>query len=392
MTLLRLTISINMAKHEYMSSHLITYIGNKRKLVKYVESEVSSIKEMLGRNLTSLDGFSGSGVVARMLKYHSDILFVNDMESYSYIINQCYLSSPNEVKQERINKYIDELNSLVHDVEGVVCKNYAPKNTSNILKGERVFYTKENALIIDTIRKKINDYPPEYFPFLIAPLLIKASIHTNTSGVFKGFHKKNGIGHFGGKEETSAQSRITKKLILDKPIYSDQEHKCKVFHYNMDINELIEELPKRMDVVYLDPPYNQHPYGSNYFMLNTILNNEEKTNLSKVSGIPKDWQKSNYNYKSTALDSMRSLLKGVNASYIILSYNDEGIITKKELIDLFDELGFDWTLREIEYQTYRGSRNLKDRKNKVMEYLWILHKLYDIEEHYCITSIDEWGM
>jgi adenine-specific DNA-methyltransferase len=160
----------------------------------------------------------------------------------------------------------------------------------------------------------------------------------------------------------------------------------------MDINELIEELPKRMDVVYLDPPYNQHPYGSNYFMLNTILNNEEKTNLSKVSGIPKDWQKSNYNYKSTALDSMRSLLKGVNASYIILSYNDEGIITKKELIDLFDELGFDWTLREIEYQTYRGSRNLKDRKNKVMEYLWILHKLYDIEEHYCITSIDEWGM
>ena len=89
-----------------------------------------------------------------------------------------------------INKYIDELNSLDFNVEGVICKNYAPKNTKDIKEGERAFYTRENALIIDTIRKKIDEYPESYFPFLIAPLLVKASINTNTSGVFKGFHKE----------------------------------------------------------------------------------------------------------------------------------------------------------------------------------------------------------
>lgn len=378
-----------MSKKEYLSSQIITYIGNKRKLVTEIENEIIKIKELLGRNLVSLDGFSGSGVVARMLKYHSDVLIVNDMERYSYIMNQCYLSNPSQEKREMINKYIDELNSLDYNTEGVICKSYAPKNTKDIKEGERAFYTRENALIIDTIRKKIDDYPEEYFPFLIAPLLVKASINTNTSGVFKGFHKKKGIGHFGGKDEVNTESRIVKKIVLDKPIYSDQEHRCAMIHCNEDINELIFETPE-LDVAYLDPPYNQHPYGSNYFMLNTILHNEDKDNLSKVSGIPDDWQKSNYNYKKKAHDSMKDLLKNIRASYVIMSYNDEGIISKEELIDIFEELEYDWTLKEIEYQTYRGSRNLKDRNNKVTEYLWVLHKRYDIEEHYLLQPFDKW--
>lgn len=378
-----------MSKKEYLSSQIITYIGNKRKLVKDIESEVINIKELLGRNLSSFDGFSGSGIVSRMFKYHSDVLIVNDMERYSYIINQCYLSNPTNEKREMINKYIDELNSLDYNVEGVICKNYAPKDTKDIKDGERAFYTRENSLIIDTIRKKIDEYPEEYFPFLIAPLLVKASINTNTSGVFKGFHKKKGIGHFGGKDEVNTESRIVKKIVLDKPIYSEQEHKCSVIHCNQDINDLIFETPE-VDVAYLDPPYNQHPYSSNYFMLNTILNNEDKDNLSKVSGIPDDWQRSNYNYKKKAHDSMEELLKNIRASYIIMSYSDEGIISKEELIEIFEGLEYDWTLKEIEYQTYRGSRNLKDRNNKVTEYLWVLHKKYDVEEYYLLQPFDMW--
>ena len=34
--------------------------------------------------------------------------------------------------------------------------------------------------------------------------------------------------------------------------------------------ELAADLPP-LDLVYLDPPYNQHPYGSNYFMLNLLV-------------------------------------------------------------------------------------------------------------------------
>ena len=42
---------------------------------------------------------------------------------------------------------------------------------------------------IDTIRKAIDSVPESYKKFFLAPLLYEASVHTNTSGVFKGFYK-----------------------------------------------------------------------------------------------------------------------------------------------------------------------------------------------------------
>jgi adenine-specific DNA-methyltransferase len=308
------------------------------------------------------------------------------MEPYSYHINQCYLSNPTDELRNNIKQFIDELNNLTHDQEGIIYNNYAPRDSNNIQKNERVFYTTQNAKIIDTIRNKINDYPPRYFPFLISPLLVKASINTNTSGLFKGFHKKSGIGHFGGKGEHNTSSRITKKILLETPTFSDQSHQCLVNHNNMDINELIHDLPL-VDIAYLDPPYNEHPYGSNYFMLNTILNNEITGNLSRVSGIPNNWNRSDYNYPRSAYNSMKDLIMNIRAKYIILSYNDEGIISKQELIQLFNELDLFFQLKEIKYNTYKGSRNLSNRNKNVTEYLWILSPMYDIEEPYDIQSL-----
>ena len=47
------------------------------------------------------------------------------------------------------------------------------------------------------------------------------------------------------------------------------EHSCPVTVYRQDANALAGTLPP-LDLAYLDPPYNQHPYGSNYFMLNLL--------------------------------------------------------------------------------------------------------------------------
>ena len=72
--------------------------------------------------------------------------------------------------------------------EGIITKLYAPKETFDIQKGERCFYTRENALIIDTLRNYIESHVESHlFPYCITPLLIQASIHVNTSGQFKGF-------------------------------------------------------------------------------------------------------------------------------------------------------------------------------------------------------------
>ena len=51
---------------------------------------------------------------------------------------------------------------------------------------------------------------------------------------------------------------------------------CDYVVHQMDANHLVGDVGG-FDVAYFDPPYNQHPYGSNYFMLNLLVNYEEPT-------------------------------------------------------------------------------------------------------------------
>jgi len=360
-------------KQKFLKKHLITYLGNKRGLLDGINEEIIKIKKLLDKEtLSSFDGFSGSGVVARLLKYHSNIVYANDLEDYSYIINKAYLSNPTEEEKELINSWIDRLNNMKYNVKGIISNNYSPKDDKNIKKEDRTFYTNENARIIDSMRVEIDKAPENIRPYLLAQLLIKASIHSNTSGVFKGFYKnKKGIGQFGG-EAKNALTRITGKIVLDYPIFSEQTHKVNVNVFKEDINSLIknEKLPE-VDITYYDPPYNEHPYSSNYFMLNVILKNElDEKNISKVSGIVKDWNKSDYNYKSKAKKSFKDLLENTRSKFIIISYNNEGILRDKDWLDVLSD--YKYEKREIDYNTFRGSRNLKDRSNKVKEILWII--------------------
>ena len=179
------------------------------------------------------------------------------------------------------------------------------------------------------------------------------------------------MGEFGGHGE-NALTRIMQEISLDTPIFSDFE--CPVFVYKRDINELVKDnnLPV-FDLVYYDPPYNQHPYGSNYFMLNIINNGGEREIQDGVSGIAKEWNKSAYNKKRLAEEAMDRLLADTRARYIVISYNDEGIIPIEDFKSVLSRYG-KWELMEQDYNTYRGSRNLRDRNIKVKELLWILEK------------------
>ena len=77
-------------KPEYLTEQLITYIGNKRALLPFIGQGVSIVQNELGKDkLSCLDVFSGSGIVARYLKQFASSITVNDLESYSCIINRC---------------------------------------------------------------------------------------------------------------------------------------------------------------------------------------------------------------------------------------------------------------------------------------------------------------
>ena len=161
--------------------------------------------------------------------------------------------------------------------------------------------------------------------FFLAPLVTEASVHVNTSGVFKGFYKdKNtGIGCFGAAGK-NALTRIFGKIELKEPVLSNFNSKVKI--YKKDAVELAGEL-KKIDITYLDPPYNQHPYGSNYFMLNLIIKNRLDAEISKVSGITQDWNRSEFNKPYSALKSMEKIIDKIDSKFVIISYNSEGFIT-----------------------------------------------------------------
>jgi adenine-specific DNA-methyltransferase len=332
------------------------------------------VKEELGKEkLNILDACAGSGVVSRYFKTlpFCENLYANDLEYYSYCMAKCYLDTPTALQQEVITVHIHTMNQLSEKgpyTPGIITELYAPKDTENILINERCFYTHENALIIDTLRKYISDnVPQELQVYCLVPLLNKASIHTNTAGVFKGFYKNNGIGCFGGKGK-NALSRILKRITLDVPVWDTENADCKAFVFNKNINELVSDLD--VDVLYLDPPYNQHPYGSNYFMLNVIAKNEMPESISKVSGIPKHWNKSKYNTRSGSIQSMKDIVKNAKCKYLLMSYNNEGILTDDDFTQIFN--GLTVVKIEIPYHTYKGSRNLQDRNDKVIEILYLV--------------------
>ena len=360
---------------DYLTTQIITYIGNKRSLIKNIEEEILVItKELNQQKLVCADIFSGSGIVARMMKKYSRTLIANDLENYSSVINSCYLTNKSEYPESLYTQLLEQIQNECnqHKYEGIITQNYAAKDDNNIQKGERVFYTHQNALLIDTYRTLIDKVitQEELKRFFLAPLITQASIHVNTSGVFKGFYKdKQGKGCYGGVGK-NALSRILGKIELKTPIFSNFE--CPVYVLRKDAVALAHDL-EPTDIVYLDPPYNQHPYGSNYFMLNTILENRITAPISKVSGIVSDWNRSVFNKKKTALASLEEIVASLRAQYVVVSYNSEGFITYDEMISMLKKYG-ELTTREILYNTFRGSRNLSNRNIHVSEYLFTIKK------------------
>ena len=368
--------------NHFLNSQIITYLGNKRKLIPYIKKNIIDIKKKLKKEkIVCMDGFSGSGIVSRLLKEHSCLLVTNDIESYCETLNRCFLTNRSEVDYELIKSYIDFVNdennysSCVKFIE----KHYCPKNDSKIEPGERVFYTRKNGYIIDNIRNLIkNQIPQGMTHHILAPLLVKASINVNTSGIFNSFYKKEGIGHFGGKNENSLD-RIKKYIKLDYPLFSNNE--CPVIVKREDINDLVKtinsEIDSEFDVVYYDPPYNKHPYGTFYFMLNVINNWDiEKPVPNNFRGQDNSWFRSKYNSRRWAENVFEDLIKNTKSKYIVISYNNRGIIPIDKFRQILEKYG-ELEIVTIEHGTYNRLIGQSAYKKiglgtQVSEFLWIL--------------------
>jgi len=358
----------------FHKEQLVTYIGNKRSLLSPIQAAISRAADALGHMPTALDAFAGSGVVSRLFKSQASHVISNDLEPYARILGQCYLSNWDEVPWDRLHAAIDSLNETVDrspSTEGFIERLYSPMDDDDIGLGERVFYTRDNARRLDHFSQLIRDQDADLFPYLLGPLLSAASVHANTAGVFKGFYKdrETGIGRFGGKGE-DALSRIKGKILLRPPVVSRYSGTYEVLQ--TDANALPEQMDA-IDLAYFDPPYNQHPYGSNYFMLNLLVDYEEPSDVSRVSGIPTDWRRSGYNVKRQTEGLLRDLVSRIPARFLLISFNDEGFVSPASMLDMLEQLG---SVKEFRtsYNTYRGSRNLHGRSIHVTEHLYLVDR------------------
>ena len=360
---------------DYRTKQLITCLGNKRALLTQIEAAIEKVKRRLGRKRISFfDVFSGSGVVSRLMKAHASHIIANDLEAYATVASRCFLANHSDVDLPALADVVADLNDRAARPDapgGFIAEMYAPRDEENIEANERVFYTRANAHRLDAYRQLIDTAPALLRDFLLAPLISEASVHANTAGVFKGFYKnkQTGIGQFGGTGSDALQ-RIRGEICLEPPILSHFE--CPFDVFQVDAHDAaIQAQP--VDLAYLDPPYNQHPYGSNYFLLNLLVGYQRPERVSRVSGIPEDWNRSGYNVKDRSLPLLQALATDLKATHLLVSFNNEGFIAPADMRRMLDGLGTVEVI-DLPYTAFRGSRSFANRSTRVTEHLFLVEK------------------
>ena len=364
----------NQIKNDYFTKQVITYMGNKRKFIYIINELITEIEDKLRKKINIGEGFSGSGVLSRLFKTRAKNLYVNDIAGYSHTLNTCYLSTLNDKEKGEIQQHIKFANSCADDKD-FIYEPWISKHWSSEVEdsrdNKRMYFTKENGIRIDKYREYIQNIKGKYRPYLLAQLLVKCSIHNNTNGQFSAFFKED----YGGKNNVDYK-RITTKITLEMPILNNQN--CNVSIFKEDVNDWINKIPE-LDLVYYDPPYNKHPYSIYYFLLD-IINNWDKTIdiPNTYRGQPKDWFKSDYNSTVRAKESLEYLIKHTNSKFILLSYNNGGIIPIDTMDEILNKYGkvrkipVDYTV----YNRLKGVSNYKriNENKPVKEYLWLLEK------------------
>jgi adenine-specific DNA-methyltransferase len=370
---------------EYLYSQLIPYIGNKRKLLPLITRALTKTGVMRG---TFVDLMAGTTVVARLAKSLGFRVLANDWEPYSHEIAMGTIAL-NEVPAFAPLGGAEDVFSCLNNLEpihGYVARHLCPSDdAAPDPERERMFFTRENGGRIDAVREQIERWSVDGAlsvserAYIFSSLLYAVSYVSNTSGVFKGFHYG-----WGGKTST-ALYRILSRLTLQPPVLFDNGEQNRAVRLDAQTlaGDLTVHLGERPDVVYLDPPYNQHPYGSNYHVLNTVvLWDKPSLNPSILvdgkkhdkSAIRKDWRterRSPYNHGNQALSALEELVQNLDARYLLMSYSTDGNIPLDRLLATLAERGrLDVVANP--YKRYRVSTQRMSPKSHNVEFVAVV--------------------
>ena len=355
------------------------FIGCKENLLDFIETFIKG-KDLRGNVFCDL--FAGTGSVAKHFKKLGYKIISSDLLYFSYVLQKVYVEQNQYPKFTKLLKHlkidpieetlftsdsqnakeiIKYLNNL-KELEGFIYKNYSPEGTQG-QNHHRKYFTGNNAKKIDAIREKIEEWKKtnfineqEYY-FLLASLIEAVPFVANISGTYSAFLKE-------------WDKRAFKKLTLEVPEIIKSETTNKVYYDN---GLKVLDQVKGIDILYLDPPYNERQYAPNYHILETIAK-WDKPKIKGITGMRSyENQKSEFCNAKTGIKALGEIIKKNNFKHLLLSYNNDGIMPESEILKLFNKAG-KTEIAEQEYQRYKSNSNGK-QKNGVKEKIYYLKRV-----------------
>ena len=138
--------------------------------------------------------------------------------------------------------------------------------------------------------------------------------------------------------------------------------------YNLDISILLDTV-EYTEVFYMDSPYNSRNYSTNYFLLENIAK-YDNPEIKGKTGLRVDTStNSKFCSKVKAKNEFQLVLSKVNSKYIFISYSNESIVSKKDLMTILDNLFTNVICYEKEYKRFKSNNN-GEQHTTVQEYLF----------------------
>lgn len=307
---------------------MIKYLGSKRTLIP----ALTQLGQASGAK-TALDLFTGTTRVAQAFKKLGMTVTASDVASYS----ECFGKTWIELDGDNANR--TELVEAILELDDL--KGEAGYFTEKFCVEARYFQPK-NGEKVDAIRERIErDFRESwmYYP-LLTSLIMGADRVDSTTGIQMAFLK-------GWASRSGNNLELRDPELLSGPGRSIRG----------DALEIVKDLPE-VDLAYLDPPYNQHRYFSNYHIWESLVRWDKPETYgiaNKRLDARDSAMKSPFNSKKTMAKALAQLISDLKCETMVLSYNNESWLSRTELLEIASTRGHVEIL-DFDFKRYVGSQ------------------------------------
>lgn len=329
---------------------MIKYIGSKRTLIPVI---LSAVRSVAGAR-SVIDLFSGTSRVGHALKQAGFQVFSNDHNAYAETLARCYVQADAEDVLEEARVLVSELNAL-RGSPGYFTETFCVKSR---------FFQPHNGERVDAIRDAIaaKGLRPELEAVLLVSLMEAADRVDSTTGLQMAYLKS-----WAPRSKNALELRVP--AVLPKATHG------KGAASGLDALEAARVLDA--DVAYIDPPYNQHSYIGNYHIWESLVR-WDKPEVYGVAckRIDVRQRQSIFNSRPRFAGAFRDLLSTLKSRVLVVSFNDEGYLTRETLESMLQSL---WgglarvNTIENDFKRYVGAQigihNLKGEKVGTVSHL-----------------------